>query len=127
MAALKRDVFEALAHEPERLGLSPDMPTFWRVVDASPRLQARLTCIGQRAIDRLSDELLAEGMVGGDPALARTVAQLAAAVPWSLQAEIRRRLSAGESVATITAALPPIAEQAFALLERGLGALGAVR
>jgi hypothetical protein len=41
------------------------------------------------------------------------------------QAEIRRRLSAGESIASITEAPPPIAEQAFALLERGPGELGA--
>jgi AcrR family transcriptional regulator len=122
-AALRRDFLEALEREDPRLGLGRGLPHFWRVVHASPRLQARLLAIAARAQQRLADELYAAGLVP-DRALAQVVASLATSVVWALQGEGRRRISEGESVQSTKEALRALAARAFDLLEHGLGDLG---
>jgi AcrR family transcriptional regulator len=126
-AALKRDFLDALDGAAQHIGLTTGMSAFWRMVDASPRLQARLTRIGQRAVDRLAEELAAEGLCAPDTDLTLSIASLAVAVPWSLHADIRRRVSRDESPESIRAAMRPLAEAAFALLSDGIGALGTRR
>jgi AcrR family transcriptional regulator len=125
VAALRRTFLEALEREEPRIGLSPGMPLFWRLIDASPRLQARLATIGERSLIKLADQFAAEGIGGPDAAVSRVLASLAASVPFALQLEIRRRLSAGESVASVKAAMRPLAERAFDLLASGIGETGA--
>jgi AcrR family transcriptional regulator len=122
--ALKRDFLEALDRAPEGIGLTTGMSAAWSVVDASPRLQARLAELGHRAVDRLADELAAEEVCASDTGLTLTVASLPAAVGWSLQAELRRRIRNNESLDGIKAAMRPLADQAFGLLSDGIGGLG---
>jgi AcrR family transcriptional regulator len=127
VAALRRDFIARLDACDESLGLSPTIAAFWRVVDASPSLQARLLAIGQRAVAALARTLAAEaGLPADDPGV-RLVAQLAAAVPFALQDEIRRHLRAGQAPERVARALRPVAEAAFDLLEGGLGDYGAAR
>jgi AcrR family transcriptional regulator len=123
--ALRRDFLEALDRAGPRVGPSHGMVAFWRVVDASPALQARMLSMGQRATQRLADELLVQGLADDDPALAGSLASLVTAVPWALQTEIRRRLTAGEPLESVHAALRPVAIRAFDLLRHGIGDLGA--
>jgi AcrR family transcriptional regulator len=125
VAALRRTFREALDREDPRIGLSAGMPLFWRLIDASPRLQARQATIGQRSLLKLAEQFVAEGIGGPDAAVSRALASLAASVPWALQLEIRRRLSAGESVASVKASMRPLAERGFDLLASGIGETGA--
>ena len=123
-AALRRAFLEALEREDPSIGLTPGMPVFWRLIDASPRLQARLATIGERTLLRLTEQFVAEGIGGPDPAVSRVMASLTAALLWSLQKEIRRHLTAGASVASVKETMRPLAEQAFDLLASGIGAAG---
>jgi AcrR family transcriptional regulator len=120
--AVRQSFVQALEDEDPRVGLTPGMPRFWEMVDRSSRLQARLSVIGERLLQRLADAFVDEAVGGQDPGLSRVMASMVAGVVWALQREIRQRLSEGESVAVVKESMRPLAARSFALLEHGLAA-----
>jgi AcrR family transcriptional regulator len=103
-AAVRRAFVEALERDEPTLGLSPDVTAFWRTVEASPALQARLRLMAEQTEALLAAKLaeLAEvgGAAGDDPA-PRLLAAAIAGVDRALHAEIRRRIQAGEDPAEV--------------------------
>jgi AcrR family transcriptional regulator len=114
VAALRRLLVAELDAGEPTLGLDPGAPAFWRVVEASPALQARLLRLQERAQAALAEAL------GGGP-LARLAAALLAGIDSAVHGEIRRRILAGDDPARVRADTRAFVEQATTLAERGLG------
>ncbi|MFI0940241.1 TetR/AcrR family transcriptional regulator [Streptomyces sp. NPDC021020] len=125
VAAVHRHFLEKLAERDASIGMSPD-PLNVRVRElilATPALLTRTYAWSARSTRLLADELVAEA--GGEPAdeaLARCAAMQIAAARVSLQDEIHRRRSEGESVDDIHPVVAALAQEVFALVENGLGA-----
>ncbi|MFI6997548.1 TetR/AcrR family transcriptional regulator [Nocardia sp. NPDC050175] len=101
-AAAVRCLFmdELRQHEPT-LGLSADATTFWRVIDASPALQARQRLLGEQAEAALA-EAIAESVGTTERDIRpRLLAAALAGIDRALHAEIRRRVTAGDSVNSV--------------------------
>jgi AcrR family transcriptional regulator len=120
VAAVRRAFVEAVARDDPTVGLSPQVAQFWRVVEASPALQARLRWIGEQAEAALAARLAALGPPGRVPA--RVAAALIVAVDRVLYADIRRRMLAGDDPATVRAEVTALAGSSYALLEPVLAA-----
>jgi AcrR family transcriptional regulator len=121
LAAVRRDLLEALDRGEETLGADDGAPAFWRVVEGSPALQARAREIAERAVAALAATLADATGAGPDDVLPRAVAGQLAAARETLFAEIRRRIGAGEPAAAVRSAVREAAPRVFDLLEPGLG------
>ncbi|WP_412540264.1 TetR family transcriptional regulator [Longispora sp. K20-0274] len=119
VGAVRRAFLDALDRREPTLGLDPGMVAFWRVVDDSPALQARLRQLNEWAETALADAL-AVGAAEGDPA-PRVAAAVLAGVDRALHGEIRRRMLAGEEPEEVRAAVTAAARRAFDMAASGLG------
>ena len=125
VTAFRREFLASLAARDPRTGLNDALVPFMRLIQSSPALQAREREIGERAERRLARTLADVVPTLPDEHSPYLVASLLMAVTRSLHAMIRRRLLAGASVDTIYPVVRASAEQAFDLLEGGIGAYGA--
>ncbi|KAA2263728.1 TetR/AcrR family transcriptional regulator [Solihabitans fulvus] len=116
-AAIRQFYFEALAGRDAALGFSGE--PFARLITESPVLRARLREIHEEREDALAAVLLAEDPEHGGTA--RMVAATLVTVCRVLLDEVFGRTLAGESNEEIAAALVPVAEHAFGLVEQGIG------
>jgi AcrR family transcriptional regulator len=121
VGAVRACLLAALEDDEPTIGLRPEAAVFWRVVWESPALQARGREIAERAEAALAAALAEEaGAAVGDP-LAVMLAGAIAGAHGAVLAEIRRRVVAGERPESVRRAVTAAADQAFGLLESGLG------
>jgi AcrR family transcriptional regulator len=115
-AALRRAYFAALDRRDALIGFSG--PPFVRLISDSPALLARLREI-QHEREKSLAAVLSEEL---DEFTAKLVAAQATATYRVLFEEVLRRTLASEDNEKIATALAPLAQQAFDLLHRALGA-----
>jgi AcrR family transcriptional regulator len=107
-AAVCRAFLGRLDRDDPTLGLRPGAERFWRIVDESPALLARV-----RLLRELTEDALAEALPSGS----RLAAAVIAAADHALHAEIRRRVTRGEPAPAIRAAIRAGAERAFSVID----------
>lgn len=112
-AAVGAELLSALARDEPTLGLSAEAGTFWRLVAASPALQARGRQIGERSEAALAAVLAEEASTGPDDPLPRLLAGAIAGAHRAAIAEIRRRVIAGEPAESVRRSVAAAVEQAF--------------
>ncbi|MET8627564.1 TetR family transcriptional regulator [Kitasatospora sp. NPDC004669] len=128
--AVRADLLTAVADGEPTVGLNPQMAAFWRIVDDSPALRARLLELGERAEAALA-AVLAEESGAGEPGareseagendpLPRVVAGAVAGAHRAVLAEIRRAMVAGEPIEAVRARVEAAVDRAFGLLASGL-------
>lgn len=121
IAALRRDFHDALDQQDWRYGLTPGAAEFFRMVNDSPVLMARLRQMGELRDEYLAGVLADETDADPDDPTPRLVAAQLVAVIKVASGEYLRRRVAGESV---DASLPHVraaADRAFDLVESGAG------
>ncbi|MER6300678.1 TetR family transcriptional regulator [Kitasatospora sp. NPDC001539] len=118
--AVRADLLAAIADGEPTLGLSPRAAAFWRIIDASPALRARLLDLGERAEAALTAVLAEESGAGADDPLPRVVAGAVAGAHRAVLAEIRRAMVAGERAELVRRRVEDAVERAFGLLASGL-------
>ncbi|MFE9581976.1 TetR/AcrR family transcriptional regulator [Nocardia sp. NPDC006044] len=96
-AAIKRLFLDELRRNEPTLGLSAHATTFWRLVDASPALQARLRLLGEQTETALAEAITESIGAGKRDATPRLLAAALAGVDRALHAEIRHRLQSGDA------------------------------
>ena len=120
VAALRRAFLAELDRNEATLGLNPGMAEFWRVVEESAALQARLRQMRDQTEAALAEALRsATGATAEDP-MPRIAAALLVAADSALHAEIRRRVRAGETPDSVRTEVRRAAELTFGALETGL-------
>ncbi|GIH96200.1 TetR/AcrR family transcriptional regulator [Planobispora siamensis] len=127
LEAVRRDFLQALGSGHYRYGFHEGGDVFIRMIETSPSLSARIREMNETR-ERMLAEAIAEDL-GADPddlTPAVVAAQIGATLRTVVGHAVRRML-AGETVEAITPDLRRRAEQAFALLERGIGDYGARR
>lgn len=102
------------------LGLSGAARDFWRVVDASPALQARGREIAERSEAALAAVLTEESGAAPEDPLPRLLAGAIAGAYRAVTVEIRRQVVAGEPAERIRRSVSTAADRAFGLLQSGL-------
>ena len=95
--------------------------TVTRVIAASPTLQAREQRALARSADALAALLAAESNAPADDLRPQVVANALIGVQRALIGYTRRRVLADQELTRLAADVRRLGEQAFALLERGLG------
>ncbi|MBG0829996.1 TetR family transcriptional regulator [Planomonospora sp. ID67723] len=121
LQAVRRDFMEALESRHERYGFHEGSDAFTRMIEASPSLVARVRELNETRDRRLAQEIAGE--IDADPddlAPAVVAAQIGAALRTVVGYAVRRMM-AGETVEAIAPDLRERAEQAFSLLETGIG------
>jgi AcrR family transcriptional regulator len=124
VGAVRRAFLDAVSRNDPTLGIDAGMVAFWRVVDDSPALQARLRLIAELTEAALAEELAETSRPITDPTIPEVTAALIAGVDRALHAHIRRRLSLGEDGDTVRTAIRDAAERAFAALDLAIRAYG---
>ncbi|WP_203823267.1 hypothetical protein [Actinoplanes palleronii] len=122
MAALRRAFLTELDHGAATLGINPGMAAFWRVVEESAALRARVRQMRDRAEELLAETLRSETGATGDDPMPRIAAALLVAADAALHAEIRRRVQAEQDPDVVRAEARRMAGAAFDVLEKGLPA-----
>lgn len=125
VAALRRDFLTRLANRDPYLGFNDDFVAFAHVVQASQTLQSYEREIGEHAREALAHTLANEMHTQIGDLKPRIVASMIHSMYNVLLTESRTRLLAGESVDTIYPELLLAVQQAFDLLETGIGSYGA--
>ncbi|MFC5667522.1 TetR/AcrR family transcriptional regulator [Kitasatospora misakiensis] len=120
VGAVRAELLAGLDADEPTYGLSPHAAAFWRTVENSPALRARLLELGERAEEALAATLAEEaGAAPGDP-LARLVAGALAGAHRAALAEVRRGVVAGEPVDAVRDRVVAAVTAAFGLLATGL-------
>ncbi|MDY0814022.1 TetR/AcrR family transcriptional regulator [Kitasatospora purpeofusca] len=118
--AVRAELLAGLDATEPTYGLDPRAAAFWRTVEDSPALRARLLELGERAEEALAGALAEEaGTAPGDP-LPRLVAGALAGAHRAALAEVRRGMVAGEPVDAVRARVVAAVTAAFGLLTAGL-------
>ncbi|MFI5909538.1 TetR/AcrR family transcriptional regulator [Dactylosporangium sp. NPDC051541] len=99
------------------LGLHPDSPRFWKVVEDSPALQARLRLLGEAAEEAVATALIESGRPEPD---AWWAAAILSGIDRTLHAQIRRDLQKGKPVSLVRAEVRETAERAYTAASRAL-------
>jgi AcrR family transcriptional regulator len=124
-AAARRDMLALIEARDWRAGLAPAMGDFYRLVEASPALQARARLMVDRSAGHLAATLARElGVSPGDIA-AVAAAGVLTALRNSLLDQARRDSLDGQPADVIAERLTAAASRAFGLLDGELAALGA--
>ncbi|MFF2146154.1 TetR/AcrR family transcriptional regulator [Kitasatospora sp. NPDC058190] len=118
--AVRADLLTAVADGEPTIGLNPRMAAFWRIIDDSPALRARLLELGERAEAALAAVLAEESGAGAEDPLPRVVAGAVAGAHRAVLAEIRRAMVAGEPTDAVRSRVEAAVERAFGLLGSGL-------
>jgi AcrR family transcriptional regulator len=125
VAVLRRGVLDLIAERHPLAGLRDGAPLFWDVVQASPALQARARELNEELERALARLLVAETGAEPDDERPRLVAAMVIGVYRRVYGAALRRLQGGT---TADAAYPDhvrLVNQAFDLLESGIGDYGA--
>jgi AcrR family transcriptional regulator len=118
--AVRRAFLAELDRDEATLGLHPGIAPFWRVVEESAALQARLRQMRDRSEEILAETLRAEtGAPPADPMPAIAAAMLTAADS-TLHAAVRRHILQGRSPDSVRAEVRALAESTFDALAGGL-------
>ena len=125
VAALRRDFLTRLANRDPYLGLNDDFATFARIIQVSQTLQSHERVIGEHARDALARTLANEMHAKPSDMKPHIIASMIHSVYTVLLADSRKRLLAGEHADAIYPELLIAAQQAFDLLEMGIGSYGA--
>jgi AcrR family transcriptional regulator len=123
-AACRRDMLELIAARDWRAGLVPSMAGFYRLVEASPALQARARLMAEHSAARLAATLAAELSVPGDDAVAVGAASILTGLRNVLLDQARRDSLAGKPADVIAERLAGATRAAFGLLDGSLATLG---
>ncbi|WP_433218653.1 TetR/AcrR family transcriptional regulator [Dactylosporangium sp. CS-047395] len=115
-AALKLFEEELDRGEPT-LGLHPDSPRFWKVVEDSPALQARVRLLGELAEEAVATALMAAGRPEPD---AWWAAAVLAGIDRSLHAQIRRDIGKGQPPDVVRHEVRRTARRAYTAAGRAL-------
>ncbi|GAA3456366.1 TetR/AcrR family transcriptional regulator [Dactylosporangium matsuzakiense] len=99
------------------LGLHPDSPRFWKVVDDSPALQARLRLLGEAAEEAVATALIESGRPEPD---ARWAAAILSGIDRALHAQIRRQIQQRQTIAVVLAEVRDTAKRAYTGASRAL-------
>lgn len=119
--ALRRDFHEALEQRDWRYGITGGAHDFFRMVNESPTLVARLRQMSELREEYLTEVLAEETDADPDDPTPRLVAAQLVAVVRAVSAEFLRRRSAGEPVEAIIPPVRATVDRAFSLVERGIG------
>ncbi|GAA2856036.1 TetR family transcriptional regulator [Actinoplanes cyaneus] len=122
--AVRRAFLAELERGEATLGLHPGIERFWRVVEQSAALQARLRQLRDRAEEALAETLRQETGADPDDPMPRIVAALLTAADSALHAEIRQKILAGHQPDAVREETRRTAEVAFDALAGGLAAYG---
>ncbi|MFB7476400.1 TetR/AcrR family transcriptional regulator [Kitasatospora sp. NPDC056184] len=118
--AVRAELLAGLDADEPTYGLSPQAAAFWRTVEGSPALRARLLDLGERAEEALAAALAEEaGLPAGAP-LPRVVAGALAGAHRAALAEVRRGVVAGEPVDAVRDRVVAAVTAGFGLLAAGL-------
>ncbi|QLY33237.1 TetR family transcriptional regulator [Nocardia huaxiensis] len=112
-AAVRRVFLDELARDEPTLGLSTAAIPFWRMIDGSPALQARLRRLNEESEAALADSLTAAMGTGDSDPAPRLLAAVLAGVDRALHAEIRRGILAGENPEVVRARVEDAATHGF--------------
>ncbi|MFE5582170.1 TetR/AcrR family transcriptional regulator [Kitasatospora sp. NPDC056531] len=118
--AVRADLLTAVADGEPTIGLNPQVTAFWRIIDDSPALRARLLELGERSEAALAAVLAEESGAGTEDPLPRVVAGAVAGAHRAVLAEIRRAMVAGEPTGAVRSRVQAAVERAFGLLASGL-------
>ncbi|WP_040813676.1 TetR family transcriptional regulator [Nocardia concava] len=119
-AAIRRAFLDRVHRDDPTLGLSRAATAFWRLIDDSPALQARLRQLGERSETALAQALSdAAGTEPNDPT-PRLVAAALAGLDRALHAEIRRGILAGADPEAVRAGIIETATRGFDTAIAGL-------
>ncbi|KAB8189729.1 TetR family transcriptional regulator [Nonomuraea phyllanthi] len=124
--AFRRDFLDALDTRDWRYGLNAGADVFARIVEDAPSLVAKLRELHERREEALAQALADELGADADDLTPRLVATHILSTTRILTRSSVRRLLAGEDWESIEPGLRAQAEQAFRLLESGLGGLPAL-
>jgi AcrR family transcriptional regulator len=119
--ALRRDFQESLDQGDWRYGIVSGADDFNRMVADSPALRARMREMHDLRKEYLARVLADQTDADPDDPTPRFVAAQVVALTQALSGEYLRRRRAGESHAAILPAVRAAADQAFDLLESGIG------
>ncbi|MEV6100588.1 TetR family transcriptional regulator [Nocardia sp. NPDC051981] len=119
-AAVRRAFLDRVRRDDPTLGLSPGATTFWRLIDDSPALQARLRRLGEQTETALAEALAEATGTSPDDPTARLVAAALAGLDRTLHAEIRRATLAGADPETVRATVIRAATDGFDTAVAGL-------
>ncbi|MFE3192216.1 TetR/AcrR family transcriptional regulator [Nocardia sp. NPDC059240] len=119
-AAVRRAFLDKLGHADPTLGLSPAAITFWRLIDDSSALQARVHRLDERSEAALAQALSETTGAAAEDATPRLVAAALAGLNRALHAEIRRGILAGEDPETVRAKVIEVATHGFDTALAGL-------
>jgi AcrR family transcriptional regulator len=122
--AVRRAFLAEVERGETTLGLHPGIEQFWRVVEQSAALQARLRQLRDRAEEALAETLRQETGTDPDDPMPRIVAALLTAADSALHAEIRRKILSGHRPDAVRDETRRMAEVAFDALAGGLAAYG---
>ncbi|MER5350512.1 TetR/AcrR family transcriptional regulator [Kitasatospora sp. NPDC002551] len=118
--AVRAELLAGLDAGEPTYGLDPRAAAFWRTVEGSTALRARLLELGERAEEALAATLAEEaGLPAGAP-LPRMVAGALAGAHRAALAEVRRGVVAGEPADAVRARVTAAVTAGFGLLAEGL-------
>ncbi|MFJ6380506.1 TetR/AcrR family transcriptional regulator [Kitasatospora sp. NPDC092039] len=118
--AVRADLLTAFANAEPTVGLDPGMAAFWRIVEDSAALRARLLELGERAEAALATALAEESGAAPEDPLPRIVAGAVAGAHRAVLGEVRRAVVAGEPAETVRTRVEAAVDRAFGLLGSGL-------
>jgi len=114
VAAVRRLLLAEVDEGAATLGLGAGAEAFWRVVEQSPALRARLLSLREQSEAALADALAEAADAAADDARPRLAAAILAGLDAAVHAEIRRRTHDDAEVRALV-------EEACALAGQGLG------
>lgn len=120
VTAARRAFLTELDQGEATLGLHPGIEAFWRVVEESAALQARLRQMRDLTESTLAATLREETGAGTDDPMPRIAAAMITAADSALHAAIRRRILQGQEPDVVRTETRRMTEATFDALERGL-------
>ncbi len=123
--ACRRDMLELIATRDWRVGLTPAMASFHRIVQASPSLRARSRLLVDRSVARCAVAIAGDLGTADDDIVASSAAWVLVAIRTNLLAQAQRDSLDGIPLDENADRLTKATNRAFDLLDGALGSLGA--
>ncbi|BCY12695.1 TetR family transcriptional regulator [Actinoplanes sp. L3-i22] len=118
--AARRAFLAELDRDEATLGLHPGIAPFWRVVEESAALQARLRQMRDRSEEMLAETLRAETDANPDDPLPTIAAAMLTAADSTLHTAIRQKILNGKNPDLVRTEVRALAESTFDALAGGL-------
>lgn len=122
--ACRRDMLALIDREDWRVGLSPQMARFYRMVGDSPALQARSRLLVDRSVALLTSAIAEELNTGQDDVVASSAAWILVALRTNLLAQVQRDTLGGLARPVIVSRLIGAANRAYDLVGGSIADLG---